>query len=224
MQAQALQIQVGRKVYTNLYNRGEGVIYAVNGEPAPGTVRNLGGIISMGGRCTVDIAFYSSGRSLQLPECILMGVQWRLLDEVASPDEVALVLAGSLAYEADKKAKETEAKARFAAAADKARADGIALGLIPEAEFQKAGKRGSAAAYNLRAELKKAGIKARVVQDGYSAINVRDVAPADVQKAKAIAAKYKAGSFDGMTDCYDFDPCPWGSVFGDVQYVFVYGE
>ena len=23
-----------------------------------------------------------------------------------------------------------------------------------------------------------------------------------------------------MTDCYDYDPSAWGSVFGDVRYVF----
>lgn len=222
MELKQASIEVGRVIYTSLYNRGRGVIYEVIGEPAPQSVRSLGGIVQMGGRCEVNIAFESGGRSLRLPECILMGVQWQLLNEVKSPEEVAKILAESLSYEAAEKAKKDEAAARFKAAADTARAEGVALGLIPEAEFQAAGKRGSAAAYNLRQQLKLAGIKASVKQDGYSAINVR-VADADKEAAKDIACRYKAGSFDGMSDCYDYDPCPWGSVFGDVQYVFVSG-
>lgn len=225
MQASQLKIEVGRVVYTNLYNSGRGVIYQVLGEPAPESVQSLGGgIVMAGGQCEVNIAFESGGRSQRLPECILMGVQWRLLDEVKSPEQVAEILANSLAYEAEQKAKEDEKKAAFKAAAERAREKGKALGLIPEAEFRAAGKRGSAAASNLRAELKLAGIKARVKQDGYSCINVYIADEAQREAAKEIALKYKAGNFDGMSDCYDYDPCPWGSVFGDVQYVFVMSD
>ena len=122
------------------------------------------------------------------------------------------------------KAKKDEAAARFKAAQAVALEAGKKMGLIPEAEFRAAGKRGSAAASNLRDELKAAGFKCGVKQDGYSAINVVAPADADMERVKAICSKYKAGSFDGMSDCYDYDPCPWGSVFGDVQYVFVRGE
>lgn len=101
---------------------------------------------------------------------------------------------------------------------------GKAIGLIPEDEFKAAKKRGSAAAYNLRIELKAAGFKARVVQDGYSALRVHLAAGSDKGKAEAIADKYEAGSFDGMTDCYNYDPGAWGLVFGDVRHVFCYLE
>lgn len=224
METKQVSIEVGRKVYTGLYGRGTGVIYEVIGEPAPQTVRQLGGIMSTGGRCEVNIAFEYGGRSLRLPECVLMGVQWKLLDQVAGPEEVAAVLGKALAYEAAEKAKKDEAEARFKAAQAAALEAGKKMGLIPEAEFRAAGKRGSAAASNLRAELKAAGFKCGVKQDGYSAINVVAPAGADMERVKAICSKYKAGSFDGMSDCYDYDPCPWGSVFGDVQYVFVRGE
>jgi hypothetical protein len=223
MQASQVKIEVGRVIYTNLYNRGRGVIYQVIGEPAPESVQSVGGIMQMGGRCEVNIAFEYGGRSLRLPECILRGVQWRLLDEVKSADEVAEILASALSYEAAEKAKADEAKATFKAAAERSLAKGVAAGLIPESEFRAAGKRGSAAAFNMRLELKQAGIKARVKQDGYSCINVV-VAEGDREAAKAIALKYKAGNFDGMSDCYDYSPCPWGSVFGDVQYVFVMND
>lgn len=224
METKQVSIEVGRVIYTGLYGRGTGVIYEVIGTPAPQTVRQLGGIMSTGGRCEVNIAFEYGGRALRLPECILMGVQWKLLDQVKTGEEVAAILAKALSYEATEKAKKDEAAARFKAAQAVALEAGKKLGLIPVVEFQATGKRGSAAAYNLRAELKAAGIKSRVKQDGYSAIDVRDVATADLERAKQIGAKYKAGRFDGMTDCYDYDPCPWGSVFGDVQYVDVRGE
>jgi hypothetical protein len=215
-----LAIEVGRVVYTNLYNRGRGVIYEVIGEPAPSTVQSIGGFVQMGGRCEVNIAFEDDRRAMRLPECILLGVQWRLRDEVLAADEVARILASSLAYEAAAKAKEDEKRAAFAKAQEAARAEGLKLGLIPEAQFRAAGKRGSAAAYNLRLELKAKGIKARVKQDGYSSIDIYIADEKDLPEAKAIGCKYEAGRFDGMTDCYDYDPSAWGSVFGDVRYVF----
>ena len=221
METKQISIEVGRKVYTNLYNRGVGVIYAIKGQPGRVPVRSMGGIMQTGGSCEVDIAFISGGRSKALPECILMGVQWRLLDEVASPEEVAAVLGKSLTYEALQKARADEVVAAFKVAKAAALEAGKALGLIPEAEFNKSGKRGSAAAANMRAELKAAGFKCGVKQDGYTAISVSAPAGADLAKIKAITWKYKAGSFDGMSDCYDYDPSAWGAVFGDVQYVFV---
>lgn len=224
METKQVSIEVGRVIYTGLYGRGTGVIYEVIGTPAPQTVRQLGGIMSTGGRCEVNIAFEYGGRALRLPECILMGVQWKLLDQVKTGEEVAAILAKALSYEAAEKAKKDEAAARFKAAQAVALEAGKKLGLIPEAEFRAAGKRGSAAANNLRAELKAAGFKCAVKQDGYSAINVAAPAGADMERVKAICSKYKAGSFDGMSDCYEYDPSAWGSVFGDVQYVFVRGE
>lgn len=223
METKQVSIEVGRVIYSGGYmGKGRGVIYQVLGDPAPASVKSLGGVVMMGGRCEINIAFLDDSRVMRLPECIAMNLPWRLVDEVLPDDEIAAILASSLAYEAAEKAKKDEAAAAFKAAADKARAEGKAKGLLPEGEFRAANKRGSAAAFNLRLELKLAGIKARVKQDSYSAIDVT-VADSDREAAKAIALKYKAGNFDGMTDCYDYDPCPWGSVFGDVQYVFVKG-
>lgn len=138
-------------------------------------------------------------------------------DGVADAEEVAGLLANAAAVKAQKAAAEDERKAAFEQAKAKAKAEGLKLGLIPEAEFKG---RGSAAAWNLRRELKAAGIKARVVSDHWSAIDVH-VSAEDAPTVKPIAAKYEAGKFDGMTDCYDYLPNAWGEVFGDVRYVFV---
>lgn len=131
-----------------------------------------------------------------------------LLAGATARDELAKVAA---------KAK-SEAFEKSKAAALEA---GKAMGLIPEAEFKATGKRGMAATFNLRAELKANGIKARVKADGYTSIDVDLADAADYEKAKAIGRKYEAGSFDGMTDCYEYRPGAWGEVFGDVRYVFV---
>lgn len=150
--------------------------------------------------------------------------RFMLDDGMVGPDEIAGLLAGVAMKVASDKAAKDAKDAAFAAAKAVAEEAGKKLGLMPESEFNKSGKRGSAAAFNLRAELKAAGIKASVKQDSYSAINVAVAAGSDVAAAKVICDKYEAGSFDGMTDCYNYAPGAWGSVFGDVRYVFCRGE
>ena len=148
--------------------------------------------------------------------------RFMLDDGCISVDDLAALEAAHAIRQASLKAKADEVAAEMVRAKAAALKAGLALGLMPEADFNAAKKRGSAAAHNLRIELKAAGIKASVKQDGYSAINVR-IESGSRPAAKAICAKYKAGSFDGMTDCYDYDPCAWGLVFGDVRYVFCQG-
>ena len=150
--------------------------------------------------------------------------RFMLDDGQVSAEEVAGLLAAVAMKVASDKAAKDAKDAAFAAAKAVAEEAGKKLGLIPEAEFNKSGKRGSAAAYNLRAELKAAGLKAAVKQDGYTSINVTIAAGTDAAAVKAIGDKYEAGSFDGMTDCYNYAPGAWGSVFGDVQYVFYRGD
>lgn len=136
----------------------------------------------------------------------------------AGADEIAGLQANSAIKAAQLKAKAEAVAAEFAKAMAAAKLAGQAIGLTPAAEFKG---RGSAAASNLRKELKAAGIKASVVQPSYSSISVR-VDDKDIKAAEAIGNKYEGGSFNGMTDCYDYDPSAWGKVFGDVDYVFVY--
>lgn len=147
--------------------------------------------------------------------------RFMLGEGVASDEEVAKLVAGVAIKKAADESEAAATAAAFAAAKGEAKAAGVALGLMPEADFKAAGKRGSAAAYNLRAELKKAGIKARVNQDGYDCLRVW-VSAEDEAAAEEIGDKYEAGNFDGMTDCYNYAPGAWGEVFGDVKYVFVY--
>lgn len=216
----ALSIEVGRKVYTNLYARGPGVIYAVHG--APGVVKawNVGGVMHGGGSCHVDIVFESGGRSLQLPECILLGVQWRLIDEVVGAERIAELLANAASHEASEKAKAEEDKKAYAAAKVKAQAENKHLLLASEVK----GGALQAAAKNIRIELKAAfpGIKFSVRTDRFSGGDSIDVSWTDgpnSAQVDAIINKYAAGYFNGMEDIYESVRSPWTDLFGDAKYV-----
>lgn len=136
-------------------------------------------------------------------------------------DQIPALLANAAAVDAMNKAKAAAKAAAFNKAKDEARAAGVKLGLAPASEFKG---RGTPAAANLRKELKAAGITVCSLRGDYNSVRVvlpADLDPALREKAAKIGAKYEAGSFDGMTDCYDYAPNAWGSVFGDLKYVFI---
>ena len=208
---------VGRRFYVNGPYGGPAMIVAVYGEPGLVPVGRIGGIVYHGGSATFDVVYDSGHMSCKLPESIIgSGAPYIMSEEVASAEEVAEALAAAAIFKASEAAKAAAAAAAFAAAKEAAKAAGLALGLVPEAEFKG---RGTAAAYNLRRELKAAGIKVASLRGDYGSIRVK-VAEADLKAAAVICNKYEAGSFDGMTDCYEYSPSAWGSVFGDVRYVF----
>ena len=78
------------------------------------------------------------------------------------------------------------------------------------------------AAKAIRAELKALGIKARVRSDVFAGgdavrIEANDVHPDIFDEMKKIVNKYQYGSFDGMTDSYDYDNC--NDKLPQVKYV-----
>lgn len=80
------------------------------------------------------------------------------------------------------------------------------------------------AARNLRKLLRAAwpGVKFSVRVERFSGGDSMDVSwtdgptPAEVD---AIADRFAAGSFDGMTDSYSYSRTPWNKLFGDAKYV-----
>jgi hypothetical protein len=80
------------------------------------------------------------------------------------------------------------------------------------------------AAKNIRIELKKAfpTIKFSVRTDKFSGGNSVDVEWTDgptTKQVESITSKYQYGSFDGMTDCYNYGSRLWNEVFGGSKYV-----
>ena len=81
-----------------------------------------------------------------------------------------------------------------------------------------------AAAKNIRIELAEAfrGCRFSVKSSRFSggdSIDVRWIDGPTTAQVDSIIGKYAAGSFDGMTDCYDYSMSAWNDAFGDAKYV-----
>ena len=81
------------------------------------------------------------------------------------------------------------------------------------------------AAKNVRLELKQAfpKIKFSVRTSAFSMGNDIAVGWTDgptTKQVEEIIKKYEAGSFDGMTDLYTYEPRAWTKAFGDAKYIF----
>lgn len=81
------------------------------------------------------------------------------------------------------------------------------------------------AAKEIRARLKQAGIIASVKSQNYSGgnsvnVSLTDATPATVKTAQSIARAFQSGSFDGMTDCYNYDNSR-DDLPAQAKYVFV---
>ena len=211
-------IVVGTRVSTILYNRGEGFVTAIHGEQRPQTVRSLGGgVVMMGGRAEFDIVFLSGSFSRRLPECILRGVQWRLLDCPGSEAEIAAAVAHAEAMERQ--------RAADAAAADAAHETELArLRSAPEHSTLRQGDErhgGKLAAANIRVELRRAfpGVKFSVRVPDHGSVHIRWTNGPTRQEVEAIACRYQGGHFDGMEDIYRSARSAWCEVFGGADYV-----
>lgn len=86
-------------------------------------------------------------------------------------------------------------------------------------------KPGDQAAKNIRRDLKKhfPGVKFSVRSDrrGGSSVSIRWTDGPTEKQVSEITDRYAEGSFDGMTDCYDYDrDNMFARVFGGSKYVF----
>ena len=211
-------IVVGTRVSTILYNRGEGFVTAIHGEQRPQTVRSLGGGVGMmGGRAEFDIVFLSGSFSRRLPECILRGVQWRILDRPGSGAEIAAAIANAEAVERQRAAETAAADAAHEAELARLRA-------APEHVALRQGDErygGRLAAANIRIELRRVfpGVKFSVRVPHHGSILVRWTSGPTRPEVEAIAARYQGGHFDGMEDIYRSARSPWCEVFGGADYV-----
>lgn len=204
---------------------GQRITYKGDMANAPGN----GAIVSVDDGVLADVIL-DDGRSFPSVSAYSIGgefgdksYRFMLADGTVSEGEIATLRTLAALRVADRKARAAEQEAAFSLAKSQARAEGLKLGLLPADDFRAFGKRGTPAAHNLRAELKAAGIKARVRQDSYCSIYIT-VPAGDCERASAIASKYMAGHFDGMTDSYEYRSNAWGDVFGYVRYVLTRRE
>ena len=215
-------IVIGTRVYTRLYNRGYGTVFAIDGEQAPGSVGTIGGVVAFGGRATFDIVFDCGSYSKALPECILRGAQWEVLADVVDAGTIAAAIVYADAEQARARSDADEAKVAYAAEVDRLRSDPRFATLLQGDDTGS----GKLAAKNIRLQLRAAfpGIKFSVRNRDYASIDVSwSDGPTNAQ-VTAVTAAYQAGRFDGMEDIYQSATLPWNIVFGGAKYVFTSRE
>lgn len=210
-----INIVVGSVVTTNLYWLGRGVVYQIHGEQMPDTVRQVGGgVMVTGGYAEFDIVHDCGKFSKRLPECILRGVQWEVLDDIADAEEIQNLCTRAEKREADEKREKEELTARFKAEVERLRT-------APEYSHLEQGEcsSGKLAAKNIRKELKQfKGVKFSVRNPHYGSVDVCWEDGPAVEKVNAIIKKYKDGYFDPMQDMYTYLADPFNDVFGAVKY------
>lgn len=213
-------VKIGQRVYSALYGGRYGTIIAIHGEQSPESIHGVA-FMTTGGNAHFDVAFDEGAISKGLPESIVRGVQWRILDEVIDTDGVIAAWERSKQFQADTHVEKLETEARRA----RERVDHAAAYpyLTTIENMPPKWSRARLVAANIRTELKRAfpKVKFSVRADGYSSININWSQGPKADDVNAIVKKYEAGRFDGMTDCYEYDADnTFGDVFGDVRYVF----
>ncbi|WP_083196350.1 LPD29 domain-containing protein [Serratia sp. 14-2641] len=215
------KIVVGQIVSTNLYGRGRGVIYLIQGEQTPETVSHrFGGVMVLGGNATFDIAFESGGMTHQLPECILHGVQWTIHDEVLGQNEIDRILINARAEVERKDTEKKQAQKEFQDEIER-------LKNAPEySDLSQEQKGVSQVTANIRKELKKAypGVKFGVRKRHTCSVEISWTDGPKEDEIKIIAGKYKDGHFNSMADIYEYCDTPFNKVYGGVKYLFIKRE
>lgn len=210
-------IAIGQRVHTNLYGHGFGTVYAIHGEQTPQTVQTFGGgVICSGSTAHFDIVFDDGATSSQLPEAILLGVQWNVFDEVKDATFIQERLANAAAH---RLSEQREAERRAAAREERRKA---AIEAHPHLLRTSNAERSSkTAAKNIRAELKAAFPDTKFsVRSDYNSIDIHwDLGPTTAQ-VEAITGKYQEGHFNGMEDIYEHDhENVWPDLFGGARFV-----
>ncbi|WP_187484978.1 LPD29 domain-containing protein [Pantoea agglomerans] len=209
-------VVVGQVVSTVLYNRGQGVVFAVHGEQSPGSVGSLSGCVSYGGNATFDIAFESGGISRGLPESILHGKQWSIFQEIKSGEDTARIVKHAESEERRKQQEKEEAERHYAAECQR-------LKTATEYAALSQHKNGAVqVTSNIRKELneKFPGVKFSVRKRSYDSVSVNWTDGPTEEEVKTVTDKYKDSYFDGMQDMSVSCASSFNRIYGGVGYVF----
>lgn len=214
----------GRRVHCILYGGKDGTIVAVHGEQNPGSCRTvMDGVGVTGGQARFDIVWDDDSQSIALPEALIRrSVQWSILDESVDQTAVANAISRAAIEKARREAEAKAAKAQFEAARTALLEGHSKLRKVGPDEPLSGAK---LVAANMRILLKEAFPKAKfTVRSDYDSVRIGWIDGPTGLEVDEIAAKFKAGHFDGMTDCYEYNESPWGEVFGSAKYLFTSRE
>jgi len=198
----ASEIVIGRRVYFSLYGGNTGTIVNIE--------RDMTTII------------WDDGKKSRTPIAIVCGVQWEVYDEVVSADEIQKLKDLNAEYEIRKIEDENKKKEDFAKEIEywKNNREGRKIA----ADFSKPIFDQGLAAKNIRIDLKTkfgAGVKFSVKQHGGSIRVSCDDKSISRNEIKNVVTRYESGSFDSMSDCYNYKQDAFADVFGNAKYVFV---
>lgn len=217
------KLSVGQRVFCSLPYCGSGIVVGITGEQSVGQGRSMGGVIAMSGRATFDIVWSHGARSWKTPETLVKtSPQWTVHDEILPQEEVDRALARSDAYK-HAQAAEAASKANAFEAARQELLKSPVLSKLKRADLEDESSIKIASA-NLKKLLKMKFPRAKFsVRGGRSggAINISWAGGPEYEKVKEIADCFKGGSFDSMTDCYEFNKTPWNELFGSARFVFL---
>lgn len=148
--------------------------------------------------------------------CILQEPRYEILHgQIADQAMLTILRAGVNAAKAAQKARDTSAAQSFGDAVERIKRENPHL-------IQGGGH--VIAAKNIRTELKmefpgvKFSVRGRSFAGGDS-IDIRWTDGPTTKQVRAISSKYQMGSFDGMTDCYEYRKSAWTEVFGSSKYI-----
>lgn len=210
-------IVTGTRVRSTFPRVSFGTVYAIDGAQMPGNVVQLfGGVGTTGGNARFDVVFDDGHLSLGVHESTIRGARWKILDEVVDAEAISMSLA---------KAEKAQAE-RNLAVIDAAQARAIRIQTLKtSSEYSKLNQgdcySGKLAAQNIRAELKAAftGVKFSVRKNDHGSLSIRWEDGPLTTAVDAVVAKYTAGHFDGMSDCYIDNGSEWCEVFGGARYI-----
>lgn len=214
------EIVIGTRIHCILYGGRDGQVVEIRGSQSPSSVRGLfGGAIVTGGNAEFDAIWDDGTESRRVPECIVRGVQWKLLDEPIVTQE-GIELARANARMETKRRGEAQAAraAAFSAKAQAFRVDPAFAHLSQEKGIYS----WKLAAKNIRADLKKyfAGVKFSV-RSSHDSIDIRFRAGSTTRAAvKAITDKFVTGYYDSLSDCHLSQDSPFNVVFGGVEHIW----
>lgn len=211
--------QVGTRVTCSLPYAGAGIIFDIHGAQLPESVQALArGVGVSGGNARVDVVFLSGKISRELSEALVRGsVQWSVLDEVASEDEVQHALEFAKAEQAKREDTARADAQAFAAEVQR-------LKTAPEfAHLVQGDDRysGALAAKNIRQVLKRAfpGVKFSVRKTSFGSLAIEWTDGPTEKDVEDAAVVFKGGYFCGQEDMYIRQRTPWNEVFGAAEYI-----
>jgi hypothetical protein len=168
--------------------------------------------------------FDTGQESRQLPECILRGVQWTILDEVVCIEFVEVAKIHAANYKAEQVRIADEKKVAFAADVEAMRTNPEYAHLRQmdgDNPYDKINH--GLAAKNIRLDLKKyyPTVKFSVRSDHNSVAVRYPEGAVNQHEVYEMLCKFKCGSFDGMTDSYNYRRSPFNTVYGEIEYISV---